>query len=43
MHPYAQKSEMENMIQEMLDVNIIQPSQCVLFAVVVMVYKKEGS
>jgi hypothetical protein len=42
-YPYAQKSEIENMVQEMLEVDIIQPSQSAFSSRVVMVYKKEGS
>jgi hypothetical protein len=43
MYPYAHKSEIERMIQEMLEVNIIQPSQSSFSSPVVMVTKKDGS
>jgi hypothetical protein len=43
MYPYAQKSEIENIIQEMLEANIIQPSQSDLSSPVVLVTKKDGS
>ena len=42
-YPYAQKSEIERMIAEMLEAGIIQPSQSSFSAPVVLVYKKEGS
>jgi hypothetical protein len=42
-YPYAQKSEIEHMIQEMLYVDIIQPSQSYFSSLVVMVAKKDGS
>jgi hypothetical protein len=38
-YPYAQKSEIERMIQEMLEANIIQPSQSSFSSPVVMVVK----
>jgi hypothetical protein len=41
-YPYAQKSEIEHMIEEMLEVGIIRPSQSSYSASVVMVLKKEG-
>jgi hypothetical protein len=43
MYPYAQKSEIEHMIQEMLDARIIQPSQSSFSSLVVMVTKKDDS
>jgi hypothetical protein len=42
-YPYAQKSEIERMIQEMLEVDIIQPSQSSFSSSVVMVKKNDGS
>jgi len=42
-YPYAQKSEIEHMVAEMIEVGIIQPSQNSLFAPVVLVHKKDGS
>jgi hypothetical protein len=42
-YPYAHNSEIECMIQDMLDVDIIQPSQSSLFSLVVMVTKNDGS
>jgi hypothetical protein len=43
MYPYAQKSEIEHMIQEMLEDGIIQPSQIYFSSLVVMVTKNDGS
>jgi hypothetical protein len=40
---YAQKSEIEHMVEEMLEVDIIIPSQSSYSAPVVMVLNKEGS
>jgi hypothetical protein len=40
---YAQKSEIERMVEEMLEVDIIRPSQSSYSALVVMVFKKYGS
>jgi hypothetical protein len=41
--PYGQKSEIERMIEELLEAGIIRPSQSSYSAPVVMVHKKEGS
>jgi hypothetical protein len=42
-YPYAQKSEIERMVEEMLEAGIIRPSQSSYSALVVMVLKKYGS
>jgi len=42
-YPYAQKSEIEHMVAEMLKVGIIQPSQNSFSTLVVFVHKKDGS
>ena len=42
-YPYAQKSEIERMVAEMLEAGIIQPSQSSFFDPVVLVHKKDGS
>jgi hypothetical protein len=42
-YPYGQKSEIERMIEEMLEAGIIRPSQSSYSTPVVMVHKKEGS
>jgi hypothetical protein len=42
-YPYAQKSEIEHMVEEMLEAGIIKPSQSYNSAPMVMVLKKEGS
>jgi hypothetical protein len=39
-YPYAQKREIERMIQEMLEVDIIQPSQSAFSSPLMMVTKK---
>jgi hypothetical protein len=42
-YPYSHKSEIECMVEQMLDVGIIIPSQSSYSPSVVMVLKKEGS
>jgi hypothetical protein len=42
-YPYAQKSEIEHMVEEMLEAIIIIPSQSSYFAPVLMVFKKDSS
>jgi hypothetical protein len=42
-YSYAQKSEIECMVEEMLEASIIRPSQSSYSAPVVMVFKKDGS
>ena len=42
-YPYVQKSEIERMIAEMLEISIIQPSQSSFSSLVVLVHKKDGS
>ena len=42
-YPYGHKSEIEHMIEEMLEAGIIRPSQSSYSTPVVMVHKKEGS
>ena len=42
-YPYAHKSEIEHMVEEMLEAGIIRPSQSSFYALVVMVLKKEGA
>jgi hypothetical protein len=42
-YPYAQKSEIERMVEEMLEDGIIRPSQISYSAPVVMVFKKDNS
>jgi hypothetical protein len=42
-YPYAQKSEIEHMVEEMLEAGIIIPSQSSYSAPMVMVFKKDGS
>jgi hypothetical protein len=42
-YPYVQNSEIESMIQEMLESKIIQPSQSAFSSPMVMVTKNDGS
>jgi len=42
-YPYAQKSEIEHMVAEMLEAGIIQPSQSYFSCLVILVHKKDGS
>ena len=42
-YPYVQKSEIERMNAEMLEVGIIQPSQSSFSTPVVLVHNKDGS
>eukprot|EP00253_Pinus_taeda_P030058 PITA_30058 len=42
-YPYAQQSEIEHMVAEMLEDGIIQPSQSSFSPLVVLVHKKDGS
>jgi hypothetical protein len=42
-YPYAQKSEIECMVEEMLEVGIIRPIQSSYSTPVVIVFKKDGS
>eukprot|EP00253_Pinus_taeda_P005705 PITA_05705 len=42
-YPYAQKSEIERKVAEMLEAGIIQPSQSSFSTLVVLVHKKDGS
>jgi hypothetical protein len=42
-YPYSQKSEIECMVEEMLEAGIIRPSQSSYPTPVVMVFKKDGS
>ena len=42
MYPYAQKSDIEHMIQEILEASIIQPSQSYFSSPIMMVVKKDG-
>jgi hypothetical protein len=42
-YPYTQKSEIERMVEEMLEVGIIRPRQSSYSAPVVMVFKKDNS
>jgi hypothetical protein len=42
-YPYAQKSEIEHMVDEMLAASIIRPSQSSYSAPIIMVFKKDSS
>jgi hypothetical protein len=42
-HPFAQKNEIEKMVQELLIASVIRPSTSPYFSPVIMVLKKEGS
>jgi hypothetical protein len=42
-HPFAQKNEIEKMVQELLIVSVIRPSMIPYSSSIVMVLKKEGS
>jgi hypothetical protein len=42
-HPFAQKNEIEKMVQELLIVGVIHPSMSPYSSLVIMVLKKEGS
>jgi hypothetical protein len=42
MYTYAQKTDIDRMVQEMLEFGIIQPSQSAFSSPMVMVHKKEG-
>eukprot|EP00253_Pinus_taeda_P028276 PITA_28276 len=42
-YPYVQKTEIECMVAEMLEVGIIQPSQSSFSTAIVLVHKKDGS
>jgi hypothetical protein len=42
-HPFAQKNEIEKMVQELLTAGIIRPSTSPYSSLIVMVLKKEGS
>lgn len=42
-YPYAQKSEIECIVAEILEVGIIQPRQSLFSAPVVLMHKKDGS
>jgi hypothetical protein len=42
-YPYAQKSEIESVVEEMLEAGIIRPSQSSYSAPMVMVFKKDSS
>eukprot|EP00253_Pinus_taeda_P002551 PITA_02551 len=42
-YPYAQKSDIEHMVEKMLEAGIIQPSQSYFSSPLVVVHKKDGS
>ena len=42
-YPYSQTSEIEHMVEEMLEARIIRPSQSSYSTLVVMVHKKKGA
>ena len=42
-YAYGQKSEIECMVEEMLEARIIRPSQSSYFALVVIIHKNKGS
>ena len=42
-YPYLHKSEIERIVEEMLEASITRPSQIYYYASIVMVQKKEGS
>jgi hypothetical protein len=42
-YPYSQKSEIEHMVEEMLEAGMIRPSQSSYFSPIVMALKKEGT
>jgi hypothetical protein len=42
-HPFAQKNEIEKIVQELLEVNVICPNASPYSSLVVMVLKKEGN
>jgi hypothetical protein len=42
-HPFAQKNEIEKIIQELLEVGVIRPSTNPYSSPIVMVLKKEGT
>ena len=42
-YPYTQKNEIEHLVEEMLEADIIRPSQSYYSTPVVMVFKKDSS